>query len=126
MDEIERMMRMMDALMDYLSEDLYDREKRALKPLTHIIETDDEIIVTVDLPCISSKDDVSIKSTEDTLTIRANLNKIRSLDTRFECYNKSIKLPSKVDPKYAKAYFNNGVLQIRLAKKIEGSEIKVE
>ncbi|RMF32470.1 MAG: hypothetical protein D6752_00090 [Candidatus Nitrosothermus koennekii] len=119
-----------DELMDYLLNELelYDLEKREIKPLTHIIETEDEVIVTLDLPCISKKD-ISIKGTEDTLIIKASCNsKIRlpELNTEFNGYSKSIQLPTKVEPRHAKAYFNNGVLQIRLPKKIEGREIEVD
>ncbi|GIU70821.1 MAG: hypothetical protein KatS3mg003_0300 [Candidatus Nitrosocaldaceae archaeon] len=119
-----------DELMDYLLNELelYDLEKREIKPLTHIIETEDEVIVTLDLPCISKKD-ISIKGTEDTLIIKASCNsKIRlpELNTEFNGYSKSIRLPTKVEPRHAKAYFNNGVLQIRLPKKIEGKEIEVD
>lgn len=127
---IEDITRKMDEVMDYLLRDteLYDIEKKEIKPLTHIIETEDEVIVTLDLPYISKKD-ISIKSTEDTLVIKANCNnKIRlpNIDTEFRCYSKSIKLPIKVEPRHAKAYFNHGVLQIRLPKKLEGKEIEVE
>ncbi len=127
---VEDIARKMDEIMTFLLNDveLYDLERKEIKPLTHIIETEDEVIVTLDLPCISKKD-ISIKSTEDTLIIKAKCNnKIRlpDIDAEFSCYSKSIKLPIKVEPRYAKAYFNHGVLQIRLPKKLEGKEIEVE
>ena len=126
---VEDITRKMDELMDYLLKDeLYDLERKEIKPLTHIIETEDEVIVTLDLPCISKKD-ISIKSTTDTLIIKAKCDskiKLPSINTEFNCYSKSIKLPTKVEPRHAKAYFNHGVLQIRLPKKLEGKEIEVE
>ncbi len=131
MSEIDRIIRELDELMDYIferSDELYDLEKHELKPLTQIIETDSEVIVTLDLPGIS-KEDISIKSTEDTLLIRANCSnklRVRDLDAEFKCYSKNITLPAKVDPKEAKAYFKGGILQIRLPKKIEGKSIQVE
>lgn len=124
MDDVERIMRKMDKFIDsLLNMDLYDLEKKELKPLTQIYENEEEIVVVVDLPCIS-KDKISIKCTEDNLTIKANLDS--SFNTRFECYNKTIRLPTKVEPKEARAHFKNGVLQVRLRKKVEGKEIKVE
>ncbi|MEM2856381.1 MAG: Hsp20/alpha crystallin family protein [Candidatus Nitrosocaldaceae archaeon] len=125
MSDIDKMIREFDALINYLTSDLYDPDRRELKPLTHIIETEDEVIVTVDLPC-ATKNDIQIKSTEDTLTIKASLNKELSLIEKFDCYNKHIKLPTRVEPKESKAYFNNGVLQVKLKKKLEGKEIRVE
>lgn len=105
----------MDEIMRWFDSyrELYDLEKKIIEPLTHIIEREDEILVILDLPCIEKKD-ISIKSTEDTLIISA------------ECYRKSIKLPARVDPRHAKAYFDHGVLQITLPKKLEGREIEVE
>ena len=131
-DRIERIMRMIDETIDRLMasdlNEFYDIEKRELKPLTQIIETEDEVIVSLDLPC-ASKDNLEVKGTEDMLVIRAKMsNKVRieDLNTEFDCYSKNIRLPSKVDPRRASARFSNGVLQVRLPKKNEGREINVE
>lgn len=125
MSDIDRLIREFSSLLNYLNSDLYDLAKKEIKPLTHIIETEDEVIVTVDLPC-ARKSNIDIKSTEDTLTIKANLDKELSTIEWFECYNKHIRLPTKVEPRESRAYFNNGVLQVRLKKKFEGKEIKIE
>ena len=114
-----------------LEDELYDLERRELRPLTRITETDDQIIVAVDLPCVA-KENVEVKSSEDTLTIRAKMTGcVRLLhhgkrEAEFENYRKSIKLPDTVDPTKAQASFKNGVLQVRLPRKRYGSEISIE
>ncbi len=109
-----------------LDEQLYDIERRELKPLTQINETDDEVIVTLDIPC-ARRESIELRATEDTLFIRARMDRCVTLSSvEFENYSKSIRLPARVEPKYAKASFRNGVLQVRLPKKFEGSEVKIE
>lgn len=133
-EEINRKIRniMRSALeLSPLEEELYDLERRELRPLTQITETDDQIIVRVDLPCVR-KEDIDLKSTEDTITIKAKMTEcVRLLhhdkrEVEFENYRKSIKLPNTVDPTKAQASFKNGVLEVTLPKKLYGSEISIE
>ncbi|MCS6768437.1 MAG: Hsp20/alpha crystallin family protein [Candidatus Nitrosocaldus sp.] len=126
----KRMRRIMERAFSSLSmdidEQLYDMERRELKPLTQISETDDEVIVTLDIPC-ASKESIEVKATEDTLFIRARMDRcVTFSNVEFENYSKSVRLPARVEPKSARASFRNGVLQVRLPKKFEGSEISVE
>ncbi len=112
-------------------EEFYDMENKELRPLTHITETSDDIIVRVDLPCVT-KENIDVKSMEDTVTIKAKMTEcVRLLhygkkEMEFESYRKTIKLPFTVDPAKAQASFKNGVLVVRLPKKFYGSEISVE
>jgi len=133
-DEInKRIKHMMRSALELspLEEELYDLERRELRPLTQITETDEQIIISIDLPCVA-KENIDVKSTEDTLTIRAKMTEcIRLLhygkrEVEFENYRKSIKLPTTVDPTKAQASFKNGVLEVRLPKKSYGSEISIE
>lgn len=133
-DVIEEMDRRMRRIMEKafssmimdVDEQLYDIERRELKPLTQISETDDEVIVTLDIPC-ASKESIELKATEDMLFIRARMDRCITLsNVEFENYSKSIRLPARVEPKYARASFRDGILQVRLPKKFEGSEISIE
>ncbi len=93
-----------------------------IEPLVDVIDADDEIWVVAELPGVS-KDKIKVKVTENKVVIRASNGKK---------YYKEIELPAEVDPKTAKAKYNNGVLDIRIkkkgAKKEEegGVEVKVE
>jgi len=126
-DEMDRRIRrLMDRVFSDVSLDLYDMERRELKPLTQIYETDEEVIVTLDLPC-ASKDGIELKATEDTLYIKARMDRcVRISNIDFENYSKSIRLPVRVDARNAKASFKDGILQVRLPKKFEGSDIRIE
>jgi HSP20 family protein len=126
-DEMDRRIRrLMDRVFSDVSLDLYDMERRELKPLTQIYETDEEVIVTLDLPC-ASKDGIELKATEDTLYIKARMDRcVRISNIDFENYSKSIRLPARVDARNAKASFKDGILQVRLPKKFEGNDIRIE
>jgi len=131
--EIRRMRNMIRNVLDLspFEEEFYDIERRELLPLAQITETPDSIIVDVDLPCVT-KENLDVKSTEDTLTIKAKMTEcVRLLhhgkkEMEFENYRKTIKLPSTVDPTKAQASFTNGILEVRLPKKFYGSEISIE
>jgi HSP20 family protein len=133
MKEIKRMQNVIRNMFESppLLEEFYDIERKELRPLAQITETVDEIIVSVDLPCVT-KENIDVKSTEDTITIQAKMTEcIRLLhynkrEMEFENYRKTIKLPTTVDPANAQASFKNGVLVVRLPKKLYGNEIRVE
>jgi HSP20 family protein len=132
-EEMEKRMRniMRGALDMPFEEELYDIERRELRPLAQITETDEEVIVTVDLPCVL-KESIDLKCTADTLTIKAKMSECVRLvhhgrrEAEFENYRKSIRLPSTVDPDKAQASFKNGLLQVRLPRKSYGSEVRIE
>jgi len=93
--------------------------REEIEPLVDVIEDKDEIWVIAELPG-ADKDKIKVKIIDNKLIIRAEGDKK---------YYKEIELPAEVDPDSAKASYKNGVLEIRLKKKVEeseGKEIKVE
>jgi HSP20 family protein len=128
-DEMERMVQSMFSEVD----SLFDPESRCLKPLHRIEATDDEVVVTFDLPCVEEREDISLVSTEETLSIEATIRKPITLRVggsfqrrmEFERFSKKIKLPSRVDPNRARARFRNGVLTIWLPLEHEGSSVSI-
>lgn len=110
----------------------HDVEKRELSPLTQITETEAEVIVTVDLPCVR-KEDIKINATSQAVRIEAPMRECVKLSPfgvgrpmEFDNFRKTIILPAHVDPTNSRVRFKNGVLQMRFNKKIEGTPIKVE
>lgn len=103
-----------------------------LEPLTEIQETDNELIVRVDMPCVKSKDEIAVNVTEDTVSIEAKMEKAVQYErwgtfqrsVRFFKYSKTFTLPTKIDPERAKARFVKNVLELRLPKK--GKVFKIE
>lgn len=112
----------------------WDAERCCLEPLVDVEERDDQVIVTVDLPFVESKDDIKVDVTEDSVDIEALMSRGFRLDrwgtiqrgVEFKSYRKTVKLPVKVDPKGARATFKRGMLQVVLPKKVERFAIKVE
>lgn len=92
------------------------------EPLTEIIECDNEISITVEIPEVEKKD-IDLKPTENNLEIRA--------DTPYQKYHRNIKLPCKVKPKTTKTTYKNGVLDIIIKRKNnkhneEGHRVDIE
>jgi len=78
------------------------------EPHIDMIEGDEEIAVTVEIPNIR-KEDIDLRITEDKLEI-----KVKNPAERFY---KALKLPSKVDPDTARATYRNGILDIVIRRK---------
>lgn len=90
------------------------------EPLIDIQETDNQIIVTAEIPGVS-KEDIDLEITADTLII--------DVDSKDRKYYKEVSLPAEVDSDNSEAIFNNGVLSITLKKlrpKKRGRKIKIE
>ena len=76
-----------------------------VEPLVDIIEEGKLLVVLIDLPGVD-KNDIDLRVTEDCLTI--------TVDTEdFEWYDE-LCLPTRIDPKSARASYKNGVLEVKL------------
>ena len=78
------------------------------EPLTDIIEGDDDVAVTVEIPGVEKKD-VDLKVKRDYLEIK--------VDNPNRKYHKRLDLPCNVIPKTTKATYKNGVLDITIKRK---------
>jgi len=90
------------------------------EPLVDVIEEEKQVRVIAELPGVN-KEDIELRADDNTLTIK--------VDTERRKYYKEVELPAQVNPNSAKASYNNGVLEVTLAKKEEekkGQRIKVE
>jgi len=89
------------------------------EPITDIIEGDNDVAVTVELPGVD-KEDIDLNITTDKLDIK--------VDNPKRKYHKILDLPCDVKPKTTKATYKNGVLDIvikRKQKKQPGDGYKV-
>jgi len=78
-----------------------------LEPLIDFLEEEKTLVVLAQLPGIS-KDDIDLRVTDTCLTL--------SVDSEdFEWYDE-LKLPTKVNPKSARASYKNGVLEVKIEK----------
>jgi len=89
------------------------------EPLTDIIEGDEDVAVTIELPGVE-KENIDLNVQKETLEIK--------VDTQHRKYHKIIDLPCDVKPKTTKATYKNGILDIvikRKEKKKDGESYKV-
>jgi HSP20 family protein len=134
MEEVGREMdRLFAEAFQFLEPLMQDVEKKELKPLVHIVEAEDEVVVSADLPRVR-REDIKVEVTEDELRIEALMRDRVKLspwgvapgDLEFTKFKKTVRLPTTVDPKGARARFKNGILEIRLPKKVVGHKISIE
>ncbi len=107
-----------------------DRGDRVLdtvwNPYVDIAETDNEIIVSAELPGVG-KDDVKISIQDDTLVLRGEKRQEKDekkenyhrVERSYGAFQRTIGLPVSADSGKIKAKFKDGVLKINLPKKEE-------
>jgi len=129
---------------DWIDEFFSDLEERfrpswsevqhCLEPLVDVDMSEDAVIVTVDLPCVTGKDDISLNVTEDSLDLKADLQRAVRWDRwgtvqkhiEFDSFRKVVPLPAKIDPEKVNATFKNGILKVVMPKVRKKFTIKVE
>ncbi|MCP8313191.1 MAG: Hsp20/alpha crystallin family protein [archaeon] len=119
---------------DELMRPSWDAIGKCLVPLINIQDKEGEIVVTVDLPCVESREDIDLNVTEDNLEIIARMKEAirwerwgtsqRHLE--FKTFRKSIRLPEKVNPEGSRAMFRNGVLKVSLPKVRKRFTLKIQ
>ncbi len=130
----ERMGRLFEELPESIGPSLPVSPEMAQTPYVDVVDRNNDIVVTADLPGVDKKD-IKIDVRDNVLEISAQ-RKIEKEEKeggflrherRFNQFYRAIRLPGLVDKSKAKAIFNNGVLEITLPKteKAEVSEIPV-
>ncbi len=104
-------------------------------PLVDVHETKDGFQLQVELPGIR-QEDIQVSMVGDTLTLKGERKRetevkednYHRIERSYGTFQRSIVLPSVVDPNRVKATYRDGVLEIQLPKKEEAKpkEIKVE
>ena len=101
------------------------------EPSTDMIETENEIVVTVDIAGMNGKD-ISVVTDGTVLRIsgtRPNLaaqgvKQFHQLEIQCGPFERAIELPSRVDPAKVSAHYVKGLLQIRIRKLERGEYVK--
>jgi HSP20 family protein len=94
-----------------------------LMPHMDVSETDKELKVCAELPGVSEKD-VDVRLEDDVLVIRAEKKFERKdekenyhfMERSYGTFQRSLRLPFRVEPDQVQADFNNGVLTVTLPK----------
>ena len=108
------------------------RLRRWVPPMD-LVETDDHLVLTADLPGLDS-DDVNIEVKDGVLTVsgeRKTEHEERAdgfyrVERAFGGFSRSLSLPEHVDAEAISANFDKGVLEIRIPKPAERKPHRVE
>jgi HSP20 family protein len=92
-------------------------------PPVDIYETEDAIVLTVDLPGVS-KEDVSIEMHQQTLTVKGQRthnpevpdDRYHRVERAYGPFQRAFTLPMQVDQEQVQATYHDGVLELRLPK----------
>ncbi|SMC00171.1 HSP20 family protein [Thermanaeromonas toyohensis ToBE] len=103
-------------------------------PRIDLYQTDQEVVVTAELPGLASKDDVEITATEDTLSIRGEVRRSQEAAERnyhrterfYGTFARTISLPAEVEPEKATASYRNGILEIHLPKAAQQRQKRIQ
>jgi len=101
-------------------------------PDVDISETDNEIIVSAELPGVK-KEDIKITLQDNVLTLRGEKKQEKEtkdenfhrVERSYGVFQRSFTLPATVDAKNIKAGYKNGVLKIRLPKAEEAKKKEI-
>lgn len=104
-------------------------------PLVDMHETKDSFLLMAELPGVK-QGDIQVSVEGDTLTLKGERKRetevkedqYHRIERSYGRFERSILLPSVVDPNQVKATYRDGVLEIQLPKKeeVKPKEIKVE
>lgn len=101
---------------DYFLEKHGDSERSEWTPLTDVQESDDNVLVTIDIPGVEKEDiDIEVKDSKMVLNVEGKRR-----------YGTTIDLPCIVDVNDSEANYNNGVLEVKLKKKQESHGKSIE
>lgn len=103
--------------------------EKGWKPLTDVYETDDEIVIVMDIAGITTQD-IKLSLIRKLLIIRGvrreqvgdRKRHFHKMEIDFGPFERRIELPAPVNPERTKAKYLHGFLEIHLPKRAEGPE----
>ena len=110
------------------------RERQTWVPVVDMYETNDDLIVDVELPGVREKD-VSLSITGDVLTVKGERelpelgdNNYVQMERVYGKFQRSLRLPMPVQSDRVSATYRDGVLEVRLpkAEEVRPKEIKID
>ncbi|MEM3712222.1 MAG: Hsp20/alpha crystallin family protein [Thermoproteota archaeon] len=130
MEDFERMMEEMRRLFEEDFRRNKTRTMGCIEPLYNIVEREEEIRISVDLPGVE-KDDIKLTLHEDSIVVEGVCKKLTPSVRRLSggkplYYSVRIPLPARVEEESAKARYSNGILEVILMKRKRGRRIPVE
>ena len=112
-----------------------ETDQRAWVPIVDMYETNDDLILNVELPGVRDKD-ISLSITGDLLTVKGEREFDRQMrddtylhmERRYGKFERALRLPMPIQADRVSATYRGGVLEVRLPKTDEGrpKEITIE
>lgn len=130
----ERMNRIFDEFLAGVSGNADgDFQLSSFTPATDIYEDDQHLTLTLEVPGVSGKD-INITLEGHTLTVSGErkLNKeqerekFHRVERFYGTFSRSFTLPNTVDPDSIHANYDNGVLQLQMAKRAEAKPKQIK
>jgi HSP20 family protein len=105
---------------------MWNLQRKSLVPLSSVTETEDKVIVEIDLPLVRKRD-IRIRLVEEGLEVEASLTRCVRFERwgtvqrtcEFKSFYKIVALPSPVISEGASARFKKGILSVELKKRKE-------
>jgi len=119
----QKMNRMMEDFMEEGGSTVPMNISDVMVPLADIKETDEEVLVTMDIPGME-KGDIELSVSEDSLEVKAERESEKEekeeefykKERTYSKFERIIKLPAEVKPEETKAALKDGVLEVCLPK----------
>ena len=124
-EDVGTLRRAMDRLLDefFVPRRVQGERVMLWEPPVDMFETDNEVVVRAELPCIDPKD-LDVTVTRDTVTIKGETRfdheegeptyHVRQL--RYGAFARTLELPVEVKADQAKATYQKGVLEVKIPK----------
>ena len=129
---ISRLRGEMDDLFSRVFRGSLDLGRGGWGPRMDLAESDKEITIKVELPGVESND-IDLDVIGNTLTIRGEKKVDREehgcdyhhVERQYGSFNRSVQLPTTIDPEKVSAEFKNGILTVTLAKHAEAQPRRI-
>lgn len=129
-DEMQRLQKRMSELMEEV--ETVPMEGNSFMPLADIKETEEAVIVTMDLPGVD-KQDIDISISDDELRVKAEKKEETEVSEKdyhkrertYKRFERMVKLPVAVKTEEAKAKLESGVLEVTLPKEVVTSKKRI-
>jgi len=103
------------------------------QPMTDLFETEKEVVATIELPGVEKKD-INIEVVGDGLDVKVEKQEekeekkkgVYRVERRYAGFYRHIPLPADVDTGKVDATYKNGVLELRVPKKIGAKPSRIQ
>ena len=126
--------RLFDDRFDRIIERAFGRDRQApWMPAMDVYETDEKVVVTVELPGIKAED-VEVSVEDSTLTVggtrefssEVTEESYHRIERRYGSFSRAVSLPPQVDTGKVEARFDDGVLSVEVPKVEKARPKKVQ